>query len=714
MKPLLLFALLLVNSALSIAQTIVYGTVLNTQNEAVAGANIYLEGTYDGTSSTIEGTFAFTTNELDSQQLVVSVVGYQSFHQPLVIDQDSIGVTVALQEAVSTMSGVTISAGAFAASDEKKGLMLKPLEIVTTAGALGDISGALNTLPGTQTVAEDGRLFVRGGAGYETKTFMDGMLIHSPYGASAPELPTRGRFSPFLFKGTTFSTGGYSAEYGQALSSALILNSIDLPSQTQTDVSVMTVGVDATHQHRWENTSLLVKGEYTNLAPYQWLIRQAPDWEQAPVAGGGSVALRRKTSEQGMLKLYGYANRAQLIVHQPNINRSGKKDRIQLQNDNLYLNGTYREALNDRWSLLTGASYTRDQVTTSINKNPIVETRTGLHAKATLVYDASEEMAIRSGIEHFTDREERRYGLPEEDTVQQWNDQLTAGFVEADIYATRRWVARAGGRWEHSQLSQTMRLAPRLSVAYKTGSASQVSLAYGSFYQQPESTLLLRTERLLPERATHYIANYQRTRDGRTFRAEVFDKQYRRLAKTAGARYTNEGYGYARGVELFWRDRRTVKNADYWISYSLLDTQRDYRDFPTLAAPTFAARHTFSVVYKHFVPALRTQWGARYSLASGRPYHDPNRDGFHQDLTRPYHNLSLNVAYLIRQHIILYASATNVLGANNIFGYEYARHPDAQGTYARRAIEPSAPRFFFVGLFVTLSRDGQTNQLDNL
>jgi hypothetical protein len=32
-----------------------------------------------------------------------------------------------------------------------------------------------------------------------------------------------------LFKGTVFSTGGYSALYGQALSSALILESIDLP-----------------------------------------------------------------------------------------------------------------------------------------------------------------------------------------------------------------------------------------------------------------------------------------------------------------------------------------------------------------------------------------------------------------------------------------------------------------------------------------------------
>ena len=50
--------------------------------------------------------------------------------------------------------------------------------------------------------------------------------------SSVPNVAQRGRFSPFIFKGTVFSAGGYSALYGQALSSALILESIDLPEQS--------------------------------------------------------------------------------------------------------------------------------------------------------------------------------------------------------------------------------------------------------------------------------------------------------------------------------------------------------------------------------------------------------------------------------------------------------------------------------------------------
>jgi hypothetical protein len=45
-----------------------------------------------------------------------------------------------------------------------------------------------------------------------------------------------------LFSGRFFSTGGYSAEYGEALS-CLLLNTEDNPDQNKTEISLMTVGV---------------------------------------------------------------------------------------------------------------------------------------------------------------------------------------------------------------------------------------------------------------------------------------------------------------------------------------------------------------------------------------------------------------------------------------------------------------------------------------
>ena len=53
-----------------------------------------------------------------------------------------------LEEEANELNTVTISAGAFEASDEKKAVILNSLDIVTTAGANADIATALNTLPG--------------------------------------------------------------------------------------------------------------------------------------------------------------------------------------------------------------------------------------------------------------------------------------------------------------------------------------------------------------------------------------------------------------------------------------------------------------------------------------------------------------------------------------------------------------------------------------
>lgn len=78
------------------------------------------------------------------------------------------------------IKSVLVTAGAFETGDLKRPIVLKPMDIATTPSALGDIYGALTTLPGTQVVGEEGGLYVRGGEGYETRTYIDGMQVHKP------------------------------------------------------------------------------------------------------------------------------------------------------------------------------------------------------------------------------------------------------------------------------------------------------------------------------------------------------------------------------------------------------------------------------------------------------------------------------------------------------------------------------------------------------
>src|SRR5690606_35211049 len=284
------------------AQTIISGTVSDNNGMPIIGANVYLDGTYDGSTSGENGKFSFETSEKGTKILMVSFVSFETFSLAADISQMK-NLKIELREDVNSLETVTISAGSFSAGDNSKISVLKPLDIVTTASALGDFVGALQTLPGTTTVAEDGRLFVRGGDATETQIFIDGIRVFTPYSPTTNNIPTRGRYSPFLFDGITFSTGGYSAEFGQALSSVLLLNTIDEPDQEKTDIGIMSVGASLGHTELWDTSSLSVNGSYINLAPYVALFPDRNEWIK-PFQGGSGEAVFRKVFQSGLLKLY--------------------------------------------------------------------------------------------------------------------------------------------------------------------------------------------------------------------------------------------------------------------------------------------------------------------------------------------------------------------------------------------------------------------------
>ena len=263
---------------------------------------------------------------------------------------------IVLKDDVNTLDAVILSAGTFSAGDNSKVNALKPLDVVTTASALGDFVGALQTLPGTTTVAEDGRLFVRGGEAEETQIFIDGIRVFTPYSPTTNNMPTRGRYSPFLFDGITFSTGGYSAEFGQALSSVLLLNTTGVPDQEKTDIGIMTVGGALGNTQKWKKNSLSVNASYINLAPHNAIFEDRNDWHKPFESISGEAVFRQEIGN-GMLKLYSAFDTSNFELTQEDIN-SSEGVYVKLKNQNLYFNGSYQGMLNDNWTMQTGLSYT--------------------------------------------------------------------------------------------------------------------------------------------------------------------------------------------------------------------------------------------------------------------------------------------------------------------------------------------------------------------
>lgn len=717
MKISVITFLLAILPSLLLAQTTISGTVMDNKGMPVFGANVYLEGAYDGSTTEVNGNFSFETTETGTQVLIISYVSFEPFK--FVDDVTEMkNLKITLREDVNSLETVTISAGSFSAGDNSKISVLKPLDIVTTASALGDFVGALQTLPGTTTVAEDGRLFVRGGDAGETQIFIDGIRVFTPYSPTTNNVPTRGRYSPFLFDGITFSTGGYSAEYGQALSSVLLLNTIDEPNQEKTDIAIMSVGAGLGHTEKWENNSLSVNASYINLAPYIALLPDRNDWQKPFETASGEAVFRQKIGD-GLLKIYGAFDTSDFELTQEDINQPDGT-RFKLNNQNFYTNASYSQRLSKGWSIFGGGSYTYANTKVGIDRADIKDVENSAHLKLNVKKRFSNRFKLNFGAEQFVTDFNENYDEPNFAAKLGYNNNISAAFTEADIIFSRKLALKLGVRGEYSELFKEFTVSPRISFAYKTGKSSQLSLAYGDFFQQPESEVLKFTNSLEAQHTQHYIMNYQYSANNRIFRAEIYRKQYTNLVTyndefpDVNTTFLNNGDGYAQGLDLFWRDNNSIKNVDYWVSYSYLDTERKYRNYPIKATPNFANTHNLSVVAKYWINDWKSQIGFSYQYGSGRTYTDLNEPGFLQKKTKGYNSLSLNWAYLISQQKILYASINNVFAFKNVNGYQYANTADANGNFARRELLPAADQFFFVGFFWTISDDGKDNQLDNL
>jgi hypothetical protein len=263
-------------------------------------------------------------------------------------------------------------------------------------------------------------------------------------------------------------------------------------------------------------------------------------------------------------------------------------------------------------------------------------------------------------------------------------------------------------------------LDPRFSVAYQLKDKGQLSFAAGSFHQLPVENFRVLNTNLQNLESNHLILNYLYSKAGFTFRAETFYKSYDQLVTFEGLPdnpevLKNDGSGYAKGIDFFFRDRQTFKNTDYWITYSFVDSKRSFNQFQTQVQPSFAPKHNISVVVKHFIVPLKSQIGASFAFNDGYSYTDPNVDSSEMNSkTKSFQNLSLSWSYLPKPNIIFHLACTNVLGRDNVFGYTFSPKTNSQGVFESIPQGQVAPRFLFLGVFLTLSKDKTANNLNNL
>lgn len=733
------------------SQTVISGKVTDQKGKGLPSVSITIKDSYDGATSDSLGNFSFSTTEKGAHILEASFTGYTSYNENISIDGNAVEVRISLRELVTELNAVTITAGSFEAGDKKKTTVLTSLDIVTTASAEGDITGALKTLPGTQQVGEAGGLFVRGGSATEAKIYIDGTLVNNFFYSSLPGIASRGRFNPFLFKGTVFSSGGYSALYGQALSSALILESTDLPERSGASLGLSVIGLNAGIQKltKDKKASWGASYNFSHLGLAFAVIKQKQDYFKTPVFHEGDLNFRVKTKNGGILKYFGYWSLGKLGYKVNDIDSATLKNSLALDNINTYQNLTWRHNIGKGWKSQAAISFSTDKQNFENElqnadgekqtfqspggyafKNFDLDSRS-YFTQARLVLEKRMKglNMLRFGSDYFYSNEKSTFTMYDGSAFDsKLEDHLYAAFAETDFYASNYLAVKVGGRLEHSRLMDRWNIAPRVSLAYKLSKQSQASFAYGIFYQNPESRYQPATANIGYAKASHYILQYQKITAKQTFRAELFYKDYDHLYKTGTddigreVATSNAGFGYAKGIEFFWRDKKTIRNMDYWISYSYLDTKRDHLNFPGSMEPNFVARHTSSFVLKKFVTRLKMNLNASYNFATGRPYYDLRYDASQgkylvSDAGRTinYNNLGFSINYLpsigkkdAKSFSVLVLSISNVLGQKQVFNYRYGAINNT-----KEAVGPTAKRFVFIGWFLSFGIDQTENVVNS-
>ena len=184
----------------AMSQTVISGVVTDGR-EPMAGVNVFIIGTIDGCLTDSLGRFEFATSKTGELSIKVTFIG---FEDAVLTTTESQNLLIRMREQATTINEVVVTASTYSFGKSDNFKTMDALDVVMSGNSCGDIVAALQTLPGTQKVGENGKLYVRGGESDECQTFINGMHVLVPYSTNIENNAVRGRFSPFLFKGINF------------------------------------------------------------------------------------------------------------------------------------------------------------------------------------------------------------------------------------------------------------------------------------------------------------------------------------------------------------------------------------------------------------------------------------------------------------------------------------------------------------------------------
>lgn len=656
------------------AQTTISGVVTDGR-EPLASANVFIIGTIDGYLTDSLGRFSFTTSKTGEVTLKATFIGYEDYTLTADVSQLS-HLTIRMSERATSINEVVVTASTFSFGKSENFKTMDALDVVMAGNSCGDIVAALQTLPGTQMVGENGKLYVRGGESDECQTFINGMHVLVPYSTNTKNTAVRGRFSPFMFKGINFSLGGYSGEYGQALSAVLPMETTDAATSDKFGVSASLVDWNVGGTKAYRNSSLSFNAALTSMGLYDRLFTQRQDFTRPYRKLSGEAQYKKEFNTSSVLKSYiGY-----------DLTSVGQRidgRNLSLKEHNIYANVTHRAAIGRGYTLFTGianSSVLSDIDDARTSGDHYHNFRNEVHLKADVRKVCSDALKLSAGVEDYIRNSRMRYDA----YLYQLDYNVFATHIDAQWRVIPHMFLNMSARTEFMKSDWLM--MPRATLSYIPTKHLQFSLVAGCYSQNIGDDYLAHSRNSLSQSiAYHAILSMQYKSQATILRIEPYWKKYHHLPLLEDGTYQPHGYGASQGVDVFVENHSLVKHLTTTFSYSFNDSKRLYLDYTEERMPDFASRHNLRLTAKYAVG--KAIIGLAESYASGR--HFPN------GTTPHYNSVDMNLTYLVSPKVIIYSSLNNIFGRTNIFRYNAFGSP----------VVPSRDRFLYIGIFVSLKNN---------
>lgn len=215
---------MILSSAVSLASAQasvkIHGLVTDENNEPLEFVSIRIKGTAIGATSDLDGKYSLSVAQADTIHIIFSCIGYEDSNRRLINPQGNVGVNVKMQPKTYALNGVEVT-------DIQKQMSTVQRIDAGASRLAPDASGngvenLLSTMAGVTSGNEMSSQYnVRGGTYDENLVYINGIEVYRPQLVSSGQQEGLSIINPDMVGSVDFSTGGFSAQYGDKMSSVL-------------------------------------------------------------------------------------------------------------------------------------------------------------------------------------------------------------------------------------------------------------------------------------------------------------------------------------------------------------------------------------------------------------------------------------------------------------------------------------------------------------